>query len=573
MAKKLFSLHGILGLVYLLLGLVSLYFLYFNTESIYTSSETGFTFIFQKSASPDESITKGFKVLYHIIAWSLLILGLIIVLTDEGISFATYLSRVVVGSLFIVSGLIKANDPIGFSYKLEEYFDERALGPFWAIFHDYALVFSVIIAVAEIVLGLAVLVGGKSRLVNFTLLAMTLFFAWLTFFTATCNNNQRNFQLQKNRQLKALEAEYAGYAQDAYKDLDSTYTEEDKKLIKEYETKKEIIDAQSFDKVCVNDCGCFGDALKGSVGRSLTPWESFYKDIALLVFVLILFIRQKHIKFNDWRNDIFILPASLIAVALFSGGLFSWWFPLLFLILCLLAYLITKRFFISYIGVEWTTAIVFTIITLLFTLYCMRYLPIKDFRPYAIGKNINIERTDIQPKYQYFYKLKNKASGEEKEFDAFPENYDLEWDYLDMRQVTLDPGKPAPARDFSVSDAFTGEEYTDSLLNLDNVFLFISYDLKSACDKKINKIKALALDAKANAIPFIGLTASPKEIIQEKIKNWELDIPFAHTDEKVLKTMIRSNPGIMLLNKGLVLDMWPHPLIPPFDDVKHKYFK
>jgi uncharacterized membrane protein YphA (DoxX/SURF4 family) len=573
MAKKLLTLQSILGLVYLLLGLASLFFLYFQSADIYTSSETGFTFIFQKTANPDESIVKGFKVLYHIIAWSLTILGIIIILADEGIYFATYVSRIVVGSLFVVSGLIKANDPIGFSYKLEEYFDEKALGSFWAMFHDYALPLAVIIAVTEVVLGLAILVGGKSRMVSFTLLAMTLFFAWLTFYTATCNNNQSIFQKQRSEQLKSLEKQYEAYYPYAYQELDSTYTDEDKRMIKEYETKRGQIENQSFDKVCVNDCGCFGDALKGSVGRSLTPWESFYKDVALLVFVLIIFIRQQKIQFNSWRDDIFILPATLIAIALFSGGLFNWWFPLLFAAICLVVYLFIKKIKVRFLGNEWAVATAFIIISLLFTLYCMRYLPVKDFRPYAIGKNINTERTDIQPKYQFFYKLKNKTSGEVKEFDAFPENYEADWEYIDMRQVTLDPGKPAPARDFSVADAFTGVEYTDSLLNLDYVILLISYDLKTACDKKINKIKMLAQEASANNIPFICLTASPVNIIQEKIKSWELNIPFAHTDEKVLKTMIRSNPGIMLLNKGWVLDKWPHPLIPPFNDVKLKYFK
>src|SRR5690606_35624169 len=107
-----------------------------------------------------------------------------------GESIAVYIARIVVGSLFVVSGLIKANDTVGFGIKLQEYFDENALGSFWANFHDWAFELAIFIAVVEVILGIAVLLGARVKLTVFSLLAMTIFFGWLTYFTASCNDAQ-----------------------------------------------------------------------------------------------------------------------------------------------------------------------------------------------------------------------------------------------------------------------------------------------------------------------------------------------------------------------------------------------
>ncbi|MCB0789483.1 MAG: DoxX family membrane protein, partial [Flavobacteriales bacterium] len=138
------------------------------------------------------------------------------------------ISRVLVGSLFIVSGLIKANDPLGFGYKLEEYFAESALNLPGLM--PFALGLGILACLAEVVLGFAVLFGGRMKLATWALLLLTLFFGWLTAYTATCDPN-------------------------------GTYTV--------------MVDGAEVTRgvTCVTDCGCFGDAMKGSVGRSLTPWE------------------------------------------------------------------------------------------------------------------------------------------------------------------------------------------------------------------------------------------------------------------------------------------------------------
>ena len=217
--------------------------------------------------------------------------------------------RILVGATFIISGLIKANDPIGFSIKLEEYFAPSALGLPWLI--PFSLGLAMLACLAEVVLGFAVLVGGRMKLATWSLLLLTLFFGWLTAYTATC-------------------------------DPQGTYAV--------------IVDGvkEMRDVTCVTDCGCFGDAMKGSLGRSLTPWESFSKDMVLLVFVIPLFIFRKRVNFNTWGDDLAILPVSMALLA-FYCWVFSWWFPLLFSLVVLAGYMIIKRI-LQGPRAEWATA-------------------------------------------------------------------------------------------------------------------------------------------------------------------------------------------------------------------------
>ncbi|MEZ4738020.1 MAG: hypothetical protein R2818_01350 [Flavobacteriales bacterium] len=139
----------------------------------------------------------------------------------------------------------------------------------------FALALAVLACLAEVVLGFAVLFGGRMKLATWALLLLTLFFGWLSL-TATCDPN-------------------------------ATYTV--------------MVDGVMEERgvTCVNDCGCFGDAMKGSVGRSLTPWESFAKDMFLLVFILPCSSSASGSRWNTAANDIVLLPAGLALVAVWSG--------------------------------------------------------------------------------------------------------------------------------------------------------------------------------------------------------------------------------------------------------------
>ncbi|HRE96960.1 MAG TPA: DoxX family protein, partial [Flavobacteriales bacterium] len=258
--KRLLTLQGILGILFLAAAAVFLILPY-----------------------KSETVVDEFNI-YWMFTYSALGLGFLIVIHESGLSIATLIARIFTGSLFIVSGLIKANDPKGFGYKLEEYFREDSLGSFWSSFHDIAIPLAIVIATAEVVLGLAVLFGGKSKLTTWTLFGMALFFAWLTWYTASCNDNHATFQADKAERMKTVQ-EQCGEWWD-YKDEtpDASYLPEEVEGITNCKAKFLEVDTLSFGRECVNDCGCFGDALKGSIGRSLTPWESFYKDITLMFF-------------------------------------------------------------------------------------------------------------------------------------------------------------------------------------------------------------------------------------------------------------------------------------------------
>jgi uncharacterized membrane protein YphA (DoxX/SURF4 family) len=148
---------------------------------------------------------QGFEeqaALYKTIGFSLFGIGLLMFVFLRGLHLASYIARGLVGGLFIVSGLIKANDPIGFSYKLEEYFEDGALAyrikeAFgWKEFSlefliDYALAFSVFLCILEIVLGVLVIIGGKIKLTSWLLLGIMVFFTFLTWHTASCDPEKK----------------------------------------------------------------------------------------------------------------------------------------------------------------------------------------------------------------------------------------------------------------------------------------------------------------------------------------------------------------------------------------------
>ena len=439
--------------------------------------------------------------------------------------------RLVVGSLFIVSGLIKANDPLGFSYKLEEYFVESALNlPF---LEPYALALAILACLAEIVLGFAVLFGGRLKLASIALLGLTLFFGWLTAYTAMCDPN-------------------------------GTY--------------KIMVDGQELTRgvTCVTDCGCFGDAMKGSVGRSLTPWESFIKDIILLVFVLPLFFvswfRKPGIAFNSAGDDKVLLPGGLILVALWCW-VFGWSFFLWFTIAGIAGYLLIKR---SMQGVkaEWITALWITILSLGFIWYCYAHLPLKDYRAYAVGKSISEQKaTATPPKNEIFLVYKDKNTGEEKEYPGsnYPWN-DSVWvathEFVKQRVNVLDPGKPSLVQDFRLTDK-DGVDITDDVLAEPTpVVLIVVKTIKEAGTGCLPQIKALTDAAYSNGWYVYGATASGSDEVEAFRHEHQLAFDFVTCDEITLKTMIRSNPGVVLLKEGRVMGQWHCNDVPTLEEAK-----
>ncbi len=520
-----------------------------------------------------------FDFLYTFFVCSLTVVGAMVLFMKDGMKKSVYLSRILVGALFVVSGLIKANDPVGFSYKLEEYFEPNALG--WSVFTPYALFIAMLVSIGEIILGFAILLGGKARLASWLLVGMILFFAWLTYYTATC-------------------------------DPQATYIE--------------IVEGQEVEKSvnCVTDCGCFGDAMKDSIGRSLTPWESFYKDIILLVFVIIIFIQQKAIKLNTMKEDLFILPTSVVLIAAFAGGLFGWWFPAIFTVIAIVLALIAKKL-IGDKFKEWAMALAVTLVASGFAVYCYQYLPVKDFRPYAVGKNLPGQMTipegapiDVYEDVWYY-----KVNGVTSEYTTAQKPWEIEGaEFVDRVTTLVEKGYEPPIHDFSFekpssetpealkqmlySDSnfenlrvignrthlsmeewqkLEGDDisymleqvatvdYTDYFMNQPGyLFLLISKDAEHANTGNMEALSQLANEAMKEGHGFIGLSVGG-EAVENFRHEHQLMFDFYSVDFTTLKTIVRSNPGLLLLKEGNVVGKWSHNSFPSYQEVKEAHLK
>lgn len=434
-------------------------------------------------------------------------------------------SRLIVGPLFIVSGLIKANDPLGFSYKLEEYFAESALNlPF---LEPFALTLAVLACLAEIVLGFAVLFGGRMKLATASLMVLTIFFGWLTLYTATC-------------------------------DPAGTYTV--------------MVDGQEVTRgvTCVTDCGCFGDAMKGSVGRSLTPWESFYKDLFLFIFIVPLFLASFFgggIRWNTTAEDLVLLPFGLAMVALWSW-IFTWYGPVWFTLVGFLGYLVIKRV-MQGPKAEWTTAGWAAVMTLVFAWWCVAHLPVRDYRPYAIGKSIAEQKVMGKPPVQQIFMLyKHLPTGEVKEFDAngaYPWD-DPDYEYVDRRIVEVEPGIESPVQDFLLTD-IDGYDITEDALAVEEPLLLITtYDVTRSATANLDAIRSLAEQAFANGWYVYGVSANTFDQTDAFRHEHQLAFDYLQCDEKTIKTAVRANPGVLLLKQGVVMGKWHGNDTPSFEE-------
>ncbi|MDQ3049555.1 MAG: DoxX family protein [Bacteroidota bacterium] len=397
----------------------------------------------------------------------------------------SWISRMLVGALFIVSGLIKANDAIGFSYKLEEYF--TVFGTPWM--NDYAVLIAAFVCILEIILGVAVIFGTRMVTVSWLLLLMIVFFTFLTFYSAYFNK--------------------------------------------------------------VTDCGCFGDALK------LTPWESFTKDLVLLFFVLVIFFDRKNIHHGDLKNDLINSAVAIGLIAFFSLFVISWAFPVGFAAGLLFATAMLKQVVPS---IPNTVVLGLSgLLSIAFTYYCFHHLPVKDFRPYAIGKNINegmmipegAPRDSIQMVFQY------KKDGQVFEFtpDKLPDDLD-NYEFVDRVDKVILKGYEPPIHDFKIVDAEDSDYTEDFLTNPDYSFMLVAYDLTKTNIAIQPSINEFVKKCDENKIAFFGITSTPPAETDKYRHEFQSMFSYYYCDATTLKTIIRSNPGLVLLKNGTVVDMW-----------------
>lgn len=416
----------------------------------------------------------------------------------------TTIARTLVGALFIVSGLIKANDAVGFSFKLHDYFAADVLDiPFLL---DYTLPLAVFICIAEIMLGLAVLVGAKMQLTAFSLLAMILFFDGLTFYSAYFNK--------------------------------------------------------------VTDCGCFGDAIK------LTPWESFTKDVVLSIFIFIIVAFHSKVKYHSKKENLTVLPAALALVAMFSYFVLDWLFPIYFTTVLFLMVWLVNKFLLKEIR-EWSLAVLTLITCLAFSFHTYSHLPIRDYRPYAVGKNIAndmvLPEGAIADVYEDVWMY--EVNGVVNEYATEDKPWEIEGaTFVDRETKLIIEGDHPPIHDFSIESDMLGD-ITDSVLSANNAVLFVMYDLSKSDIEGLKKVQHLMLDLETEMIPLIAMSATTESQMQAIVEEAGISFPFYFTDETTLKTIIRSNPSMLWLQEGTIVGKWHHNDFPSSEDLINQYLR
>ena len=427
----------------------------------------------------------------------------------------TYLLRIIVGSLFIVSGLIKANDTLGFSYKLEEYFENGALAYRvrdwfgWDTFSleflvKYALLTAIVMCAAEIVLGFSLLFGTKIKTTLYSLLILTVAFFFLTLHTATCDPNANYTN------LTTLEKSSPAHAQMLSK------MAENNKIVIVKEKEEETVVKEELPVQCVSDCGCFGDAMKGSLGRSLTPWESWTKDFILIILIVPIFLYRKNIKINTNMEDTIFFGAS-IAFVLFFSWVFNWYFPLLFFTVGYLGFFASKRLLFNTV-LKWIPIIWIAVISIAFIYYTYNHLPLKDYRAYAVGKNIPqqmvLPKGAVPDIYSNIFIYRDTITNISVEFydtdgnTGAKKGYYLKDDsgnyklmseeqipwniptntFVDRETKLVKAGDKTEITDFTIT-ADDGSDYSQDYFNEEAyVFMLVAYDISKTKKRSIKKI-------------------------------------------------------------------------------------
>ena len=265
----------------------------------------------------------------------------------------------------------------------------------------------------------------------------------------------------------------------------------------------------------VKDCGCFGDALK------LTNGETLLKNIVLVACAALV----------AWR------PADM---ARFISRSNQW---------------IVRYYTVAYIVIT--------------SVYCLYTLPIFDFRPYHVGTNIKqdmeIPEGAEQPEFESTFLLRKNGETREFTLDNYP---DSTWEYVDTRTVQTKKGYEPPIHDFALTTCDTGEDITEQVLTKKGyTFLLVSPRLAVADDSNFGDIDQIYEYAEENGADFYCVTASTNDEIERWRDLTGAEYRFCNADETTLKTMIRSNPGLILLKDGTIIGKWSHNTLPQTDDL------
>ena len=256
----------------------------------------------------------------------------------------------------------------------------------------------------------------------------------------------------------------------------------------------------AFDKV--TDCGCFGDVIP------LTPWQSFSKDIVLLVLTLYIFIRKNHYK------------------KIFSQKIGN----------AILGVVLLLNLLVAYIAIE--------------------HLPPLDFRPYHIGADI---RASMEPSEDFQYEYIMEKDGEQFEF----KNYQIDTSYKFIEMVLLNPEAEPKITDYNVWSE-NGDFTEESLSGVKLLVLF--NDVKKSRFEKVGDIISLTGELESQLNSWI-VTSNDEATYENFRHEYQIPLPYYYADGTVIKAMIRANPGLILMKDGIVLGKWHNNDIPTKEDV------
>jgi uncharacterized membrane protein YphA (DoxX/SURF4 family) len=364
----------------------------------------------------------------------------------------TRLCWALLGILFIFSGLIKLNDPVGTAYKLEEYFevfssDVPALSWLFDPLHNASRFLSVALSSLEVILGASLLLRFFLRKTLLALVTLLVFFTFLTFYSAAFNK--------------------------------------------------------------VTDCGCFGDFIK------LKPWTSFLKDLFLLGLWAVVFFNQKHLRRAFVRGTPGLMVMTFVS-ALAIG-----------------------------IGVR-----------------ALGHLPYFDFLPYKVGNNIpQLMKPAEAPRYRYTF----ERNGQTMEAEQFPT--DSTWKYKSM--AVLNPLQSTPlVTDFVISDP-EGNDITKQVLTGNKLILIVQNTNKADRERFVdfNKLFTEASQSRKH-IDVLTVTSTSAGKFDSFRHDVNLATPYAFADATVLKSVIRSNPGLLVLHNGTVVAKYHYHDIPALYEVE-----
>lgn len=358
----------------------------------------------------------------------------------------TNVCRFALAFVFIFSGFVKAVDPLGSQYKIQDYLEAFGIAGWFPSF--FPLFVAIILSTLEFSVGVYFLFGIRRKLSTALALIMMGFMTPLTFYLAIANP--------------------------------------------------------------VSDCGCFGDAWV------LTNWETFIKNVFLLLAAISVF---------KWGNRIIRLVSE---------------------------------------SSQWLIALYSLIFIIGVSLYCLTYLPVIDFRPYKVGTDI--PQSMIIPEgakksvYESTFILEKDGVKKEFTLDDYP---DSTWTFIDTHTVLKEKGYEPPIHDFSIVRTADGEDITEEVLNDKNyTFLLIAHRIDRADDSNIDLINEIYDYCMENGYKFYCLTSSLDDEIEQWRDKTGAEYPFCIADDITLKTIIRSNPGLMLIKDGVILNKWSHNELP-----------